>query len=132
MSTAIASAKRVYRVDIDEASTLAAHRGAVLKIFFPCLIVLATGLAFIWLQSHTEGLRRDNASLLEQTENQMRQLSNLRIDQERYTSRSEILKRVTEYQLDLRPPMVGQTRRVALRRQPVRQREEEGGLVARR
>ncbi len=130
MNTAIATTKRVYRSEPMEQAGTASARGNMAKIILPCLMVLATGIAYVWLQSNTETLQRKNSSLRAQNENLLRQLSNLRIDRETYTSRNEILKRVAEFQLDLRPPMVGQTRRVSLRRPPAPTRETSRGLLA--
>ncbi len=107
MNTATISSKRIYHVDVAEYAAESHHHGNVWKIIFPCLLVLGTGLAYIWMQSSTENLQRENAALQEQRTQQLRQLSNLRIDRETYTSRSEILKRISEFELDLRPPMVG-------------------------
>jgi len=114
MNTAVASTKSFYRQEISVKNSLAARTGTVWKILFPCFLVLATGLAFIWLQSNTEEMRNYNSDLREKNITRERQISNLRIEWETATSRREILKRVTEYNLGLGPPMVGQTRRLAM------------------
>ena len=114
MNTAIASTKSFYRQELSAQNTLAARAAIVWKILFPSFLVLATGLAYIWLQSHTEKLHQHNSVLREQNNNRERQISNLRIEWETATSRREILKRVTEYNLGLGPPMVGQTRRLVM------------------
>ncbi len=130
MHTAITATKRVYRSEPMEQADTASARGTIIRIILPCLMVLATGIAYVWMQSSTETLQRKNSTLRAQNENLLRQLSNLRIDRETYTSRNEILKRVAEFQLDLRPPMVGQTRRVSLRRPPEPVRETSRDLLA--
>ncbi len=132
MSTAIVSAKRTYRADMTDSGSLASHHDTAWKIIFPCLIVLITGLAYIWLQSNTEKLQRTNTILQQQHQERTRQLTNLRLERETQTSRSEILRRVTELNLDLGPALFGQTRRITLQRDPSQPVSSEGSLMAQR
>ncbi len=114
MNTAIAYPRRAYSPEAQSYETTI-HRGALWKIILPCVIVMFAGLSYIWLQSATERLHREISRLEAQQENTQRQLANLRIERETQTSRQKILERVAQFNLELRPPTVGQTRRITLR-----------------
>ncbi len=126
MNTAITASKRIYRSETNHTETAIQH-GTIWKIIFPCIIVMVAGLGYIWLQSSTERLQREVSRLEAQNESQLQRLSNLRIEMESNTSRRKILQRATQFELGLRPPMVGQTRRISLNRNPVRNTSQRRG-----
>ena len=92
----------------------ASRTGLVLAILFVLVVVAGSALAYVRLRSRTEACRQRLVQLRREYEVSRKELANLEIQLESYTTVEHVRAAVAHFGLGLHEPYSGQVRRVAL------------------
>ena len=115
---------RGYRIDAREYQELATSGNLPVWRLFLVLGVLAVcALLFVRFRSSTERLQAEISDLREKCAASHKEIANLNVQLERYTSPQHILNGIARFDLGLGMPQSGQVRRVSL--------DDEGSEVMR-